>query len=227
MVADLRNGQEFDGIIHAYFAKRAVRFEVIQNGRTTAYAGRLGDVPAIQLQPDAAGLLTLLYQSKPQTLTYENWEKFAAFASHKDFPDIRERHIARGLPEQDFTETYTRYVKSLIAVGHGRGSDRSSGMRTEFVALANPYTGDLRTGLPVQLFEQGKPRPDAQVEVFERAPDGAVSIRLTRTDGAGTAIIDVKPGHSYLIDAVVLYPAPDGGTAVWDSHWAALTFAVP
>jgi hypothetical protein len=39
--------------------------------------------------------------------------------------------------------------------------------------------------------------------------------------------IPVKSGHEYLLDAVVLRAAdPDDG-AVWETLWAALTFAVP
>lgn len=227
LVADLRNGQEFDGVIHAYFEKRTARFDLLQNGSLTPYAGRMGDVPALQMRPEAEGLLRVVYQSAPQTVTYESWAKFAAFAEHKDFPDIRARHNARGLPDHDFTETYTRFAKALIAVGDGNGADAVTGLETEFVARANPYTDDLTGGLPVQLFYQDAPRPDAQVEIFDRAPDGSVAITLTRTDAQGHATIPVKPGHRYLIDAVVLRAAPAGGSAVWQSLWAAMTFAVP
>ena len=37
----------------------------------------------------------------------------------------------------------------------------------------------------------------------------------------------VTQGHSYLFDAVVLAPIRDSEEAVWDTFWAALTFAVP
>ena len=227
LVADLRNGQEFDGVIHAYFEKRTDRFDLLQNGKTTAYSGRMGDVPALQTRPDADGLLTVVYQSAPQRLTYESWDKFAAFAAHKDFPDIRARHLLRGLPDSGFSEIYTRYTKSLIAVGDGRGADAVTGMETEFVALANPYTDEISNGLPVQLLYQASPRGDAQVEIFDRAANGTVTITLTRTDAQGRATIPVTSGHSYLIDAVVLREAPPDDSAVWQSLWAAMTFAVP
>jgi hypothetical protein len=40
------------------------------------------------------------------------------------------------------------------------------GLRTELVALANPYTDDLAGALPVQLWLDGEPRRTSQVEVF-------------------------------------------------------------
>ena len=54
-----------------------------------------------------------------------------------------------------------------------------------------------------------------------------VTVTTTRTDTAGKARIAVAAGHEYLLDAVVLRPAPEGAKAVWETLWAALTFAVP
>jgi hypothetical protein len=120
-------------------------------------------------------------------------------------------------------------VKSLIAVGSGEGSDSEAGLKTEFVALTNPYTEDFDNRMKVRLLYEGAPRADAQVEVFERAPDGSVDITLHRTDEAGEAVIPVQDGHEYLFDAVVLRPYERTGEddPVWQTLWAALTFAVP
>jgi hypothetical protein len=85
--------------------------------------------------------------------------------------------------------------------------------------------------MTVELRYQGAPRVDAQVEVFDRAPDDTVTITLHRTDAAGLATVPVLAGHEYLFDAVVLRRAPDPGddpnAPVWETLWAALTFAVP
>ncbi|MDE4274707.1 DUF4198 domain-containing protein [Phaeobacter gallaeciensis] len=224
--AQLLNGQEFKGFRLPYFKTRTKRSEVITGDTATPYEGRMGDLPALTVTAERDGLLTLVHETMPETLTYETWEKFDAFAEHKGFADIRARHEGRGLPVDGFTERYSRHAKSLIAVGSGAGSDRESGMETEFVALENPYTfkGDT---LPVQLFYQQKPRAAAQVEIFERAPDDSVTITLTQTDAAGRAEIPVKPGHTYLLDAVVLRPSDPETGAVWETLWAGLTFAVP
>lgn len=227
VLADFRNGQEFKGSAQAYFDKRTDRLDIVLNGKVEPFQGRMGDVPAVQTTATEEGLMIIVHQTAPSTLKYTVWDKFQAFADHKDFPDIQARHKARGLPETGFTERYTRFVKALIAVGHGRGADFQSGMETEFVALANPYTDDLDNGLPVELLYMGQPRADAQVEVFDRAPDGNVSITLLRTDPAGRVAIPVRSGHSYLLDAVVLRPMPEGSVEVWESLWAGMTFARP
>ncbi|MEX0348554.1 MAG: DUF4198 domain-containing protein [Paracoccaceae bacterium] len=227
LTAQLRVGEKLKGSPQAYFPNRIARFELRSGDAVLPYAGRLGDIPALNTRAEQDGLLVILHQTAPSTLDYKEWAKFQAFADHKDFRDIRARHLARGLPLDGFTEIYTRYARALVAVGSGQGTDGISGMETEFVALTNPYANPTPDAVSVQLYYQGKPQPDAQVEVFDRAPDGSVSISLARTDAEGRAVIPVTSGHHYLLDAVRLRPYDGSEEAVWESLWASLTFAVP
>ena len=227
VIADLRNGERFKGSVQAYFDKRTARFDLITAQGNTPYTGRMGDIPALQSVAGENGLLIVVHQTEPSTLTYPKWEKFLKFAAHKDFKDIESRHIARGVPKTGFKESYSRFAKSLVAVGSGTGEDVATGMETEFVALTNPYTTSPQDGVAVQLLYHGAPRPDAQIEVFERKPDGSVLITLQRSDAEGKAIIPVVAGHDYLLDAVVLRPMPEGAAQVWETLWAALSFSVP
>lgn len=232
LVADLRNGETFKGTSLAWFENRFTRFETVLGDSAQPVPGRAGDTPALQITaPDTEGLLIILHETAPSRLTYKEWEKFLKFAKHKDFPTAAADHQAAGWPKEGFRESYTRHVKALVAVGSGAGADRAFGLATEFVALTNPYAAEFDGTMRVQVLYQGVPRADAQVEVFDRAPDGSVEVRLTRTDAAGEAAIAVAPGHSYLLDAVVLRPSAEAGTAerapVWETLWAALTFSVP
>lgn len=231
IVAALKNGQNFEGIELGWFDKRIAVFDVIDGGTRRAVQGRTGDVPAIQGLHVDQGLAVLAYQSTPATLTYESWEKFQDFFRHKDLGDIRAQHRARGLPETPLKEIYTRYSKALVGVGAAKGSDRDFGFEIELIALANPYRDPLTGGFPVRLMYQGAPRADAQIELFDRAPDGSVTVTLHRTDTTGEARLPVLPGHEYLVDSVVLrVPSDDLAQRYkvqWQSLWAALTFAVP
>lgn len=230
ITASLKNGEQFSGIELSWFSGQIDRFDVVVRGKARAIDGRSGDLPAIQSLKTRPGLVVLVHQSKPKTLTYENWEKFQAFIDHKDLGDIRGAHLARGLAQTPLREVYTRFAKSLLSVGHGKGADTVTGLETEIVALANPYQGKLRA-MPVQVLYQGAARVDAQIELFSRAPDGTISVTYHRTDKAGQATLPVLPGHSYLVNAVVLRE-PSATLAArynaqWESLWASLTFAVP
>lgn len=224
--ADFRNGELFEGSRLGFFDRRSARLEMAHGGKVLTLAPRNGDRPAVNVAPMGDGLHVIVHETTPASLTYRAWEKFQAFADHKDFPDIEARHMARGLPKEGFAESYTRHAKALISVGGSTGQDQHFGMRTEFVALANPYAPDFNDELPVYLYDGNMRRADAQVEIFDKAPDGSVKVSLTRTDADGRAVIAITPGHSYLLDAVILEPSDAEGT-VWQSHWAALTFSVP
>lgn len=227
----IRNGQKFSGIELAYFDNRIVMFDWLQSGQRAPIQARAGDAPAVNVPNAGDGLVVLAYQSTPSTLTYREWALFENFVTHKGFAEAIERHRARALPEVNFKEIYTRYCKTLIGVGSANGQDAQTGMEAEIVALANPYTEDLRQGMPVQVFYQGAPHSHGQIEVFDRDPTGKVVTSIVQTDDAGRAIVPVNPGHEYLFDSVVLRePTSDIAQekgAVWESLWASLTFAVP
>lgn len=230
--AHIRNGQEFEGTNLAFFKNRNTRLNAIFSDQTAEISGRMGDSPAIQTRaPDKDGLIVIVHEASPSKLIYREWEKFVAFAKHKDFPNAVADHNAAGWSKDLFRERYTRHSKSLIAVGNAKGNDRAAGLATEFVALTNPYAEGFDGQMKVALTYLNEPRSDAQVEVFDRAPSGDVSISLYRTDANGIASVPVSQGHTYLFDAVVLRPAPDAGSEdtapVWETLWASLTFFVP
>lgn len=227
VVATLRNGEEFEGIALSYFDRRIERFDIASGDTLQPVKARMGDNPALDNRAPGPGLTVIVHETTPSILTYKTWEKFQKFADHKDFPDIATRHAANGFPDPPFKERYTRHAKALVAVGDGAGSDRNLGLLTEFTALTNPYATDFDGIMRVELTLEGAARADAQVEVFDRDPDGAVTISLHRTDANGLVAVPVTSGHRYLFDAVTLRPAPADVEAVWDTHWAALTFAVP
>tara|TARA_R110002072_G_scaffold19047_6_gene70665 strand:+ start:13 stop:843 length:831 start_codon:yes stop_codon:yes gene_type:complete len=230
--AYFKNGQSFAGINLAFFDRSSTRFDQVFDGAVTPVTARAGDSPALQLESlNADGLLVVVHETSPATLTYKEWDKFLKFAEHKDFKTAAADHAANGWSQEKFKESYTRHIKALIGVGTGAGNDASQGLETEFVARTNPYADGFDGQMSVVLNYQGQPRPDAQIEVFDRTADDSVTITLHRTDAQGEATIPVTPGHIYLFDAVVLRPAPDAGddpdAPVWETLWAALTFAVP
>ena len=232
MSVNLRNGELFEGITLGYFENRTNRFDLSFDGKVVPVNSRMGDTPALtMLAPPRAGLLTVVHEATPATVTYTEWEKFVGFTEHKDFEQVAEDHAAAGLDQERIIESYTRHSKALIAVGEGVGSDAPMGLETEFVALTNPYTFDPATDMAVALSYDGAPRADAQVEVYERNAADEVTVTKVRTDGEGVARFPVAPGMTYLVDSVVIRDAPDGGddpkAPLYETLWASLTFAVP
>lgn len=230
VVADLLVGSEFKGSKQSYFPQRFARFEARMGETVVAVEGRLGDMPAMTQVLPGDGLWVIVHETRGDSLQYRSREEFENFLIHKDLRDVLARHAERGLPEIAFREAYTRYVKALVAVGAGVGGDSEVGLRTEIVALANPYTDDLAGGFPVRVLYLGQPRASVQVELFARDAAGAVEITYHRTDAKGEVTLPVRPGLDYLVDAVVMEDTgnddPETGP-VWHSLWAGLSFRVP
>ncbi|MEL7260438.1 MAG: DUF4198 domain-containing protein [Pseudomonadota bacterium] len=227
LVARFKNGEDFEGVSLAYFDRRSARFDLIRDGDMRALSPRTGNNPALDTPAPGSGLVVAVHETTPSFVTYKTWDKFQTFADHKDFDGWRAQHDALFFPAPPFKERYTRHAKALFAVGDGLGADARAGLLTEFVALTNPYAPGFDGTMRVRLHYGDTLRADAQVEVFDRAPDGTVTVSLYRTDSDGVARIPVTQGHDYLFDAVVLEPSPEDVGAVWDTYWAALTFAVP
>jgi uncharacterized GH25 family protein len=228
---ELMNGQYFEGSRFPYHRASFQRFEQISGQQSRQVLNRQGAKPALDTTPIGPGLAVVIYESGLNQVSYDSFDEFAEFAEHKGFGDVGPRHREAGHSMSDFGEVYTRFAKTLVAVGNGAGADARTGMEAEIVALTNPYTDDLGEGMKVQVFYREEFRPGAQVEVFERAPGGDVEITIHQADQQGIAAIPVKAGHRYLIDSVVLRePAPEIASArdaAWETLWASLTFAVP
>lgn len=227
--AQLRVGEKFGGASYAFNPNRFERFDLVTAERTQPVTGRLGNTPALSMVIADEGLVTIVHETSDNLLTYKGLEKFTKFAKHKDFEWAVQSHVDRGLPTERFTERYRRYAKSLVAVGHGQGADQEVGLKTEIVALNNPYTDPAGT-FRVKVLMDGAPRADVQIELFDKAPDGEVEITLHRTDAQGVGSFEVLSGHEYLVDAVALLPLEEGDpatTPAWLSIWASLTFMVP
>ena len=229
VAADIRVGEKFKGAAYAYLPPNFERFELVVGDQIVPVEGRAGDRPALQMEAPADGLVVVVHQTRAYDLTYDSFDKFRGFLEHKDALWALDRGEPLGLDPEKVKEVYTRFGKSLIAVGDGAGSDREVGLLTEIVAEANPYTDDLADGLPVQVLFEGAPRTDAQVELWARASDGSVTVEKYRTDGEGRVTLPMAPGTDYLVDAVVFREVtpetPDA--AHFESLWASLTFTTP
>ncbi|WP_224816587.1 DUF4198 domain-containing protein [Hasllibacter sp. MH4015] len=229
LAADLRVGQEFSGAAMSYLPRNFTTFDVRMGEAITPVEGRFGDIPALAMDGLSDGLAVIVHQTTANQLTWSEWERFLNFADHKDLGDVTAMHADRGLSQEDVTEDYIRYAKSLVAIGGGAGEDSRVGMVTELVALTNPYTDDISGGVQMELWYDNALQPDYQVELFAEDADGEITITLHRTDEDGIVTLPVEPGVTYMADAVFLQavePAEEGD-AIWITHWANMTFAVP
>ncbi len=228
---NLRNGESFDGFSLGYFDRSVEKLYWRQNGKQFDNTSRQGDIPALKIAPNENGLVSVVYVSKPSIIKYKEFKKFENFAIEKNSQSAIDLHLSSGFPQENFSEIYTRYSKALLGVGGAKGSDKANNLELELVALQNPYTDDISSGIEILTLYEGKPQAFTILNVFERSnTDFHVNSFVVKTDEKGVATVKVENDNAYLIDNVILRPANDkllkDKGIIWESLWAALTFGV-
>ena len=228
---NLRNGENFDGFSLGYFDRSVEKLYWRQNENQFNNTSRQGDIPALKIAPDENGLVTAVYVSKPSIIKYKEFKKFKNFAIAKHSQSAIDLHLNSNFPTENFSEIYTRYSKALLGVGGAKGSDKANDLELELIALQNPYTDDISSGIEILTLYQGRPQAFTTLNVFERSnADLRVNSYVVKSDEKGIAKVKVENDNAYLIDNVILRPANDkllkDKGVIWESLWAALTFGV-
>lgn len=230
--ADLRVGQDFSGEVYPWLRRNVIAARVEGPDGAADLGGREGDIPALSVPLGGPGLYRISLHTTPAYLIFDSFDQFVRYTEYEGLTGIAERHKARGLPDKGFGEAFTRNARALVQVGPATPdqADAPSGMPFDLVAEANPFVEGL-AGLPVRLTWQGQPSPDTQIAVF-LLPEGGTApqdtVRSTlRTDADGRALIPLPQAGRYMLAAVHIeeLSPEESAAAVWESHWASLTFA--
>ncbi len=236
LVANLRVGQNFRGSRLGFLPDRFRRFDIVGPLGPIAITSRLGDAPAVDQVLDESGAHTVVHVTTDSTLTYETLEKFAAFAATHGLDERVAEHAARGLPQTDFREAYSRSVKALVQVGPTGGEvvrDTALGLPIEIVVEDDPYAEPHPEAVRVQALYDGQPISNALISVFSKDPSDsertADQIDM-RADAEGRASVPITGGRRYLLNVVVLRE-PSAELAaqeevVWESLWGSTTFEI-
>ncbi|MBO6837905.1 MAG: DUF4198 domain-containing protein [Alphaproteobacteria bacterium] len=222
IIGNTKTGQDFKGYRHLYLPQRFTRFELHGPDGVRDVAGIVGDVPALNAETGADGLHVVVYQSTQQTVDFDDWAIFEGYLEDEGLPPLLDRHVARGLDPNAFTEGFIRCAKSLVAVGGTDGQDKAVGMPLELVMSDNPF----RTKTPaLRLVWMGKALANRQIKILHKTAVESPATRHTVvTDADGAARLpDLGPGQ-YLLNAVQLIENAD---PPWLSYWASLTFERP
>ena len=229
LIANLRIGQNFTGDNLVYNKNEFSRFSIVTGIRNQKILGRLGDRPALNIIPKYSGVSIIIHQSKPTYLTYDEFEKFKIFSERTGFANIPIEHTLRGLPRTGFTESYTRFAKSIVVVGSNKGSDKRVGLELELVVDGSLHKNNKKNEetITLTLFYRNKLYPKATVQIFSKSNNGFVKDYYKKTGINGKFQIENTPNTIFLINSVVLRPITPkkiNNNAVWESLWASTTF---
>lgn len=229
--ADLLVGSFLVGEAYPWLTRNRVAAHVYGPEGDAEITGREGDMPALRFTPEGEGLHRVIFHSQPGFVVYDKPETFPHYLDYEGLDGVLAAHKARGLPETGFIERFVRNAKALVQAGEASPGqlDAATGMPFELTALQNPYVAGLGA-LDVALTWQGQAAADVQVAIFVlppggKAPDDMVRT-LVRTDAEGRASVPLAVAGDYMLAAVHMEPLEDDVAAVWESHWATLTYQI-
>ena len=219
--AHIKVGQNFNGEKYPYIGAETVKLNLFQNQKAIKLKHRDGDYPAIQAVLSKKGSYVLSYQSVPELLEYDNYEKFKSFLEEQGLWDKNKFHNV-----EKITETYTRFAKSIIIAGNEKGSDHKTGLLFEMVLKEPIRNAKVNSYLPVKLLYHNKPYANSQITVF-RSFEKTLNIDKIKTNSAGEANIPIKKGGLFLLNAVHFSENNNKKIpAKWQSLWSSLTFEI-
>jgi uncharacterized GH25 family protein len=216
-------GQYFKGESVLYAPESFDRYVYVgPSGAERTVPGQLGDDPAGKVPTKEPGLYIVGFQSKKYDLSFDSFAKVQEYLEteglEKNLEVSRKRFAAR----KSIGEVYSRYAKSLVKVGDGKGADRALGFPLELIAQTNPFSG--ARSVTVQLLYRGKPI-EGVLAVASNKQTATEKTRI-RTDKDGRATFELKKPGVWLIQAVHMIPTGLLSQADWESFWASLTFEI-
>lgn len=229
--AELLVGSDMAGEPYPWLKRNTAAARMLSESWTVDLVGREGDLPALTFTPKEEGLHRIIFHAQPSFVVFDKPETFPHYLEYEGLDWVMAAHKARGLPDVDFAEMYTRNARALVQVGEATPDqlDAPTGMPFELVALQNPYVAGTGA-IDVRLTWQGEKAAGQQVAIFVKAPGGTAPADVTRTlvqtDADGEARIPLTATGEYMLSSVHMEPLEGNVAAVWQSHWATLNFEI-
>ena len=226
-IANIFIGENFEGSPIPY-TKEYFTISLVHNkdGRFKI-KGRLGDIPALNINKISKGLNVIQIESATKYVEYKELVKFEIFAREKGYPSLAQKHKENNYPD-NFFESYKRYAKSLISVENFDGKDVDTIMDFELIFLDNPLK-NLNESKRILLEYKNKILTDHKVSIMSLNNDYFRKEYL-RTNEVGYFDYLFKENTKYLIESVVIIEGSNkkkDNYAKWHSLWTSYTLKTP
>lgn len=177
--------------------------------------------------PTEPGAWLVAATSMPNRIELEA-AKFNDYLLHDGLPHVLAGRMDRGELDRDATERYSKYVKTLLAVGSSARCDRATleplGQTLEIVPLADPLAASVGETHAVRVLFRGEPLERANL-CWDHPGNGEDFTGQTWTDSEGRALVPIgKQGPMTL--RLVHMTRPRTEDHEWESFWSSFTFRV-
>ncbi len=181
-----------------------------------------GEWLRVPFRPETPGNYWIGVATKPRPISLSAAD-FNGYLEHDGLPDALEERRRQGILDRDEVEEYSKYVKIFLQAGN-QTSDNFNlplGLHIELIPEENPYVLSPGDVLPIRAVFQGEPL--AGLMLHSGCAGSATASQ--RTDSQGRASVPLPLAGPCYVRAIHLQQI-DSEEFSYQSHWAALTFAV-
>lgn len=158
-------------------------------------------------------------------------KKFNDYLLHDGLPHILAVRLDRDELQEDATEQYSKYTKTMIAVGEKLTNEQLAsckqplGHELEILLLESPLKKRPGDTLAARVLYKGNPLPSANL-CWDHPGNGEKFTGQTWTDSQGVAIVPVSSAGMMTLRLVHM-TRPQSQTHEWESFWSSFTFDIP
>ena len=180
-------------------------------------------VPIVTYKTTDSGL-HLLEMSRNYTSITLKKEDFLNYLVEEGLLKIQDSLIKS--PQLNFTEKYTRYLKTLVSVDKPTGGvyNEKVGHQLEIMLDNNPYKLNYGDDLSATILFKDKALKNAAAELVIKSGDGKVHVTKVNSDVNGKVYFKVNREGTYLLRLVYMQACKDKA-ADFESWWASYSFA--
>jgi uncharacterized GH25 family protein len=219
-------GDEFKDLVERKYQSRITKTFSLRTGKKPVDLILLSKdslSPILNYKTTEPGLHLIEMSRNYSTINLEK-DKFLDYLVTEGLLRIQDSLIKS--PQLSFTEKYTRYLKTLIAVDKPNGGVYNEKVfhQLEIILDNNPYKLNYGDDLSATILFQDKPLKNANTEIVVKSGDGKVHVTKLNSDLNGKVYFKVNREGTYLLRLVYMQKCKDK-TADFESWWASYSFA--
>jgi uncharacterized GH25 family protein len=180
-------------------------------------------VPVLNYKTTELGLHLVEMSRNYASITLEK-DKFLNYLVAEGLLKIQDSLIKS--PQLNFTEKYTRYLKTLVSVDKPNGGvyNEKIGHQLEIILDNNPYKLNYGDDLSATILFKDKPLKNTTAELVVKSGDGKTHVTKLNSDLNGKIYFKVNREGTYLVRLVYMQACKDK-SADFESWWASYSFA--